>query len=390
MFSSRSQWNIDLNRLSQLLRAKRLRGESIVDLTESNPTRCGFLYPADDILRAIADPSILAYHPEPFGMLNARRAVAEFYARSGTPIDPNRIILTASTSEAYTFLFKLLCNTGDTILAPQPSYPLFEFLGRLNDVELRYYRLNYDGEWRIDFESIRSNLSNNTRAVVVVHPNNPTGSYVKQDEFDALCRYAIERDCAIIADEVFEPFGLIPESRRANIVSCEKDVLLFSLNGISKLLALPQLKVSWILACGGSPKIKDALGRLEIIADTYLSVNTPAQVALPELLQCAAAIGGQVRARVKANYELLLALISGSSISAYFLEGGWYAVLRLPGTQSDEEWATNLLEQRNIVLYPGHFFSIEQESSLVLSLISPTDVLERGVKDIRQYVEKNG
>jgi alanine-synthesizing transaminase len=389
MFSSRTRWNTAPNKLTQLLRTKRLQRESIIDLTESNPTRCGFSYPADDVLAAMADPSILSYQPEPFGLQGARKAVAEYYSPCGTTVDPNRIILTASTSEAYTFLLKLLCNTGDNVIVPQPSYPLFEYLCRLNDVELRHYRLIYDGEWRIDFESLRSTLTERTRAIVVLHPNNPTGSYVKQHEFDAVCRLAMERDCAIIADEVFGLFSIAPDGSRANVMSCDKDVLLFSLNGISKLLAFPQLKLSWIVVGGRSPQAGEALDRLEVIADTYLSVNTPVQAALPGLFRHLSLIAGQVCARVRENYELTLKLLSRSTVSVYYLEGGWYAILRLPGTKSDEEWATELLEQSNIVLYPGHFFSFEQGSSLVLSLILPRDVLESGLKGVRQFVEEN-
>jgi alanine-synthesizing transaminase len=390
MFSSRTRWNTALNRLAQLLRAKQMQGETIIDLTESNPTRCEFSYPADDILAAFADPSIVSYHPEPFGLVSARRAVAAYYSARGILVDPERIVLTASTSEAYTFLLKLLCNPGDNIIVPSPSYPLFEYICRLNDVELRHYRLTYDGEWRIDFESLENVLTYGTRAIVVVHPNNPTGSYVKHDELEKLGRYAVKRDCAIIADEVFEPYSLAPDGRRAKIMSCEKKALLFSLNGISKLLALPQLKISWIAVGGGSRGVGEALDRLEVIADTYLSVNTPAQVALPRLFQHLSLMGEQVCARLRSNYEALLRILEGSNISVYHLEGGWYAILRFPGAKTDDEWATGLLEREGVMLYPGHFFSFEQESTLVLSMILTPDVIQDGVERIRRFAEEQG
>jgi alanine-synthesizing transaminase len=389
MFSSRTRWNTALNRLAQLLRTKRMRGETIVDLTESNPTRCGFSYPADDIVAAFADPSTVSYHPEPFGLLSARRAVAAYYSTRGISVDPGRIVLTASTSEAYTFLLKLLCNPGDAIIVPSPSYPLFEYICRLNDVELRHYRLTYDGEWRIDFESLESVLTYGTRAIVAVHPNNPTGSYVKHDELEKLGRYAAERDCAIIADEVFEPYSLAPDRRRAKIMSCEKKVLLFSLNGISKLLALPQFKVSWIVV-GDGRAAGEAIDRLEVIADTYLSVNTPAQVALPGLFQHLPLMGGRICARLRENYEAVTEILEGSNISVYHLEGGWYAILRFPSAKTDDEWATGLLEHEGIMLYPGHFFSFEKESALVLSLILPPDVIQDGVERIRRFAEERG
>lgn len=389
MFSSRTQWNTTLNRLTQILRTKRSLGESIIDLTESNPTHCGFSYPADDIIAAVADPLIVSYQPEPFGLPSARKAIAEYYSKNGDVVDPDHIALTASTSEAYTFLLRLLCNVGDNVIVPRPSYPLFEYLCQLNDVELRYYRLAYDGEWHIDFESLESNLTSRTRAIIVVHPNNPTGSYVKQDEFDRLCRYANGRDCAVIADEVFGSFSLAPDTRRANIVSSKKDALIFSLNGLSKLLGLPQLKVAWIIVGGGGRQAREALDRLAILADTYLSVNTPAQVALPRLLQLLPTTG-EICARLRANYDLVLHTLEGSNVSVYRLEGGWYANLRFPGTRSDDEWATNLLEQMNIVLYPGHFFSFEHGSSLILSLIPPTDLVFEGMRRIRRFAEDRG
>jgi alanine-synthesizing transaminase len=295
MFSSRTDWNTTPNRLSELLAEKHRQGTPIIDLTESNPTHCGFSYPNEEIIAALTDPSIVSYNPEPHGLLSARKAIAEYYAVYGIAITPKQIIITSSTSEAYSFLFKLLCNVGDEIVVPQPSYPLFEYLCQLNDVALRYYRLAYDGEWHIDFASLQAQLTNRTRAIILVHPNNPTGSYLKQNEFDRICSLASEHYCALIVDEVFGPYEISPDPQRAQILNFRYPVLLFSLNGISKLLGLPQFKLSWIVVQGSSPQTAEALNKLEIISDTFLSVNTPVQLALPKLLQYSSVIGNQIQ-----------------------------------------------------------------------------------------------
>ena len=387
MFSSRTKWNMLPNELSDVVAAKRLRGETIIDLTESNPSRCGISYPEKDILSALADESSLLYQPEPRGILLARKAIAEYYAALGVALIPEDITLTASTSEAYSFLFTLLCNACDEVIVPRPSYPLFDYLCQLNDVALRHYDLEYDGEWHIDFESLESALTNNTRAIILVHPNNPTGSYIKQEEFERVCAVAAEHQCAVIADEVFGPYTLSSDTHRASMVTSHASILFFSLNGISKLLGLPQFKLSWIIVRGNSQQKKEALSRLDIIADTFLSVNTPAQVALPKLLEQSKFIGEQIRTRVHSNFHVLQKIFADSSATVFRAEGGWYGILQLPQFHSDDVWAVELLRQRNILIHPGHFFDMKQKSCIVLSLLPSPEFFSDAMLQIQSFVE---
>ena len=388
MFSSRTDWNTTPNRLSSLAAEKRLRGESIIDLTESNPTQCEFSYPSKEILSALTEPSIVSYQPEPRGLLSARKAIAEYYAVHGIAITPEQIILTSSTSEAYSFLFKLLCNVGDEIVVPQPSYPLFEYLCQLNDITLRQYRLAYDGEWHIDFASLQAQFSDRTRAIVLVHPNNPTGSYLKKNEFDQICSLASEHHSSLIADEVFGPYDMSPDVHCANILTSQSFVPLFSLNGISKLLGLPQLKLSWIVVDGNLQQRDEALNRLDIIADTFLSVNTPVQVALPKLLRCSSDIGNQIRLRIQTNYRLLQKVFADSSTSVLRVEGGWYSILQLPQKYSDDYWAEEILTHQNILIQPGHFFDMEQKSCIVISLLSVSDLFDDALLRLQRFIEE--
>ncbi len=388
MFSSRTDWNTAPNRLSGLAAEKRLRGETIIDLTESNPTKCEFSYPFREIISALNTPSIASYQPEPFGLLSARKAIAEYYAEQGNAIKPEQIILTSSTSEAYSFLFKLLCNFGDEVVFPQPSYPLFEYLCRLNDITLRNYRLDYDGEWHIDFESLQKQFTEKTRAIVLVHPNNPTGSYLKQNEFDRVCSLADKNSFSIITDEVFGPYYILPSIHRAHILNSQSPVLSFSLNGISKLLGLPQLKLSWIVAHGSSLHTTEALKRLEIISDTFLSVNTPVQLALPKLLYDFSDIGNQIRTRIQTNYRLLQNIFMGSTISVFRVEGGWYAILQLPRKNNDEDWAEQILIKKNIIVQPGHFYDFERESCIIVSLLTISKIFKGSLEEIRKFVQE--
>jgi aspartate/methionine/tyrosine aminotransferase len=376
------------NQLSDLVVAKRQRGEAIIDLTESNPTRCGFSYPKKEILAALANESSLLYQPEPRGLLIARKAIANYYATLGVTVRPEDIVLTASTSEAYSFLFKLLCNVGDAIIVPQPSYPLFEYLCQLNDVALRHYCLAYDGEWHIDFESLQSTFTDRTRAIVLVHPNNPTGSYLKQSEFEQVCTFATEHNCAVITDEVFGPYNFSSDTNRASILTSNTSILFFSLNGISKLLGLPQLKLSWIIVRGNPQQTDEVLNRLDIIADTFLSVNTPAQVALPKLFEHSQFIEEQIRLRVYSNYHLLQKIFKDSKVSVLHVEGGWYAILQLPQFQNDEGWAVELLHQQNILVHPGHFYDIKQKSCVVISLLPTSELFTDALSQIRLFVEQ--
>ena len=367
MFSSRLDWNLSPNPLARLLEEKRRAAARVLDLTESNPTRAGFAYPRE-IVEAFADERVLRYDPSPRGLASAREAVAGYYAARGREISPEQILLTASTSEAYSYLFKLLADPGDEILAPRPSYPLFEFLAALESVRVRQYPLRYDGSWHIDFAAIQ--ITPRTRAIVVVNPNNPTGSFLKSDEWSRLEALGLP----ILSDEVFSDYAFdraAAPSHRA---------LIFSMSGLSKIAGLPQMKLGWIAAEG--PSHEAALERLELIADTYLSVSTPVQIALPKLLQASSAMCGQIRERTRANLRHLRAVAQGSALEVLKVEGGWYAVAQVPRTRSEEEWALHLLSDRDVLVQPGFFFDFESEAFLVLSLLTPGDVFEEGVRRI--------
>lgn len=371
-FSRRLRWAQPANRLSQLIAEKRKAGAAILDLTESNPTRVGIVYPPG-LLNALANERGLVYEPTPRGLESARRAVAEYYGRA-IPIE--RILLTASTSEAYSYLFQLLADPGDEILSPRPSYPLFDFLAGLSSVNIRQYPLRYDGSWHIDFEALEGVITQKTRAIVVVNPNNPTGSFLKRDELGRLESLAARHGIAIIADEVF--------GSPATTLAGERTALTFSMSGLSKVAGLPQLKLGWIVASG--PRYAAAMEALELIADTYLSVSTPVQVALPNLLKAGASIRAQIEARTTANLEHLRHALAGSAGNPLNVEGGWYAVVRVPRTHSEEEWVLRLLEEQNVVVQPGFFFDFESEAFLVLSLLTPPETFAEGLRRLRAFL----
>ncbi|HTD42840.1 MAG TPA: pyridoxal phosphate-dependent aminotransferase [Bryobacteraceae bacterium] len=387
MFSSRLKWDSAVNPLAALLAEKRRAGKSVLDLTESNPTHAGFEYPGDEILSALSDPGCLRYDPAPRGLHSAREAVAEYYARRGVAVDPSRILLTASTSEAYAYLFKLLANPGDEILVPRPSYPLFEFLAAMESVQLRQYPLRYDGAWRVDFEGLDHVTGPRARAIVVVNPNNPTGSFLKREECARLEEFAATRGIAILCDEVFSDFALAPDSTRVPTLAGGGNALTFSMSGLSKIAGLPQMKLGWIVA--GGPKHEEALNGLEWIADTYLSVATPAQVALPRLLQAGEEVRAQILERTRANLEFLrLAIGSSSPCRALNLEGGWYVTLQVPRTRSEEEWALDLLANHDVLVQPGFFYDFDSEAFLVLSLLTPSQVFQQGMAQVLHLTEK--
>ncbi|MGH9649795.1 MAG: pyridoxal phosphate-dependent aminotransferase, partial [Terriglobales bacterium] len=303
MFSSRTNWDLTPNRLAAELARLRARGREVLDLTESNPTRCGLKYESRAILKALARPAALQYHPDPRGMASARESVADYYRKRGggaasLRVDPQKILLTASTSEAYSFVFRLLCEPGDQVLLPSPSYPLFEFLAGLNDVELVPYPLLYDHGWEIDLHSLESAITLRSRALVVVNPNNPTGSFVKAHEIKALNRLCAARSLALVADEVFLDYAR--EGKVRPSLAANRQVLTFALSGLSKVSALPQMKVAWAVVNGPKPEVRRAMARLEVIADTYLSVSTPAQLALPGLLAQRRPVQAQIRRRLAA------------------------------------------------------------------------------------------
>ena len=383
MFASRTGWSLTPNRLSELARQRRERGLPLLDLTESNPTRCGFTIDAEEILAALHNPRALTYEPDPRGLLMAREAVAQYYAERGVEIHPDQIFLTTSTSEAYSFVFRLLADPGDSILAPQPSYPLFDFLGGLNDVEVRPYPLLYDEGWLVDLEALRSRWESRTRAVLVVHPNNPTGSYVKKGELLRLVELSCRSQAAVIADEVFADYAFAADPDRVISHAQASDVLTFTLSGLSKISALPQMKLAWIVVNGPRELRIDAQARLEVIADTYLSVSAPAALATPRWLAYRHEIQPQILERVKANLRKLDELLTrGLPLSSLNVEGGWYTILRVPSTRSDEDWAVELLTQEGVMVHPGHFYDFPSEGFLVLSLLPAPAIFAEALRRI--------
>jgi alanine-synthesizing transaminase len=384
VFSSRLNWSLRPNRLSALLEEKRAAGADVLDLTESNPTRAGFAYPQAEILTALADTDALRYHPSPRGLDSAREAVAGYYRDRGTKILVENILLTASTSEAYAYLFKLLANPGDEILAPRPSYPLFEFLADLESVHIRQYPLRYDGVWHVDFDALEQAITPRTRAIVVVNPNNPTGSFLKRAELDVLDSLAAERGLAILSDEVFRDYAFADEGDRVSTLAGERQALTFSMSGLSKIAGLPQMKLGWIVASG--PRKAEALEALELIADTYLSVSTPVQVALSRLLALSGGIMEQIRQRTASNLARLRETMLGSAATLLRTEGGWYAVLQVGRSRSEEEWTLKLLGESNILVQPGFFFDFESEAFLVLSLLPEPAKFAEGVSRLRSII----
>ncbi|MGA2376119.1 MAG: pyridoxal phosphate-dependent aminotransferase [Candidatus Sulfotelmatobacter sp.] len=370
MFSNRTNWKLTQNRLTEALEQVRSSGAHVLDLTISNPTRAGLHYDEPQILRSLSSPQAMAYDPQPKGLPSARAAVADYYRTDhGIDLDPDRLLLTTSTSEGYSFVFRLLCNPGDELLVPKPSYPLFEFLADLQDVKLVPYPLIYDHGWQMDFPSLPSAVTKRTRGVVVVHPNNPTGSYVHPEEQKSLNRFCREHGLAVIADEVFLDYAHDREKRQS--FAANQAVLTFTLSGVSKISALPQMKVAWIAVAGPPADLEAAQARLEVVADTYLSMNAPIQWATPALLDQRKTIQPQLLDRVRGNLaELDHQLSTQKTCQRLNIEGGWYAVVRVPVTQTDEELALDLLRRKSVLLHPGHFYDFPSDGYLVLSLIT--------------------
>jgi len=388
MFSRRTRWDLSLNRIAAALAAYRETGRQVIDLTESNPTRCGLDLPADAILAAVRHGATLGYAPDPMGDPAARACLAADYAARGHPVAADRLLLTASTSEGYAFLFRLLADPGDTVLAPSPSYPLFEYLARINDVSLGHYPLAAGLDFAIDLEALSRRIDDRTRAILVVNPGNPTGTYLKRAEADALLALCRDRGIAVICDEVFSDFPFKADPDRVPSLAGRTEVLIFVLNGLSKMLALPQMKLGWI-AVGGPPgAAREATGRLEMIADTFLSVNTPVQRALPALLALRGAIQDAIRDRLAANRRSLARGVADHpSCRLLDTEGGWSAVLRIPGTRSEEEWALRLIEADGVLAHPGYFFNFAGEGFLVVSLLPPEETFAEAAGRLLARIE---
>lgn len=384
MFASRTNWNLKPNRLAKALEHHKSSGRRLLDLSASNPTECGFKYEAPAIMRSLCAPASLQYRPDPKGLKSARLAVSDYYAERGARVAIDDLILTASTSEAYSFIFRLLCNPGDELLIPTPGYPLFDFLADVNDVKLTRYPFFYDHGWHIDMHALKQAITQRTRGVVVVHPNNPTGHFTKAEEAAQLNQICSGKEMAIIADEVFLDFSL--ESEQESFVR-NSAALTFAMSGISKISGLPQMKFAWLAVSGPQDVKREALARLEMIADTYLSLNAPIQLAAPVLLQQRKQFQQQLMTRVRANLaDLDSQLVERQHVSRLAVEGGWYAVLRVPAMRPDEELALELLEKHEVYLHPGHYYDFPGDGYLVVSLITPEQDFHEGMGRILSAV----
>jgi len=384
MFAKRTNWDMTPNRLSEALAAHRAAGKPLIDLTVSNPTECGFEYDGAAILEALHNPEALSYEPNPRGLESARGAVARYYADREEKISADDIFLTTSTSEAYSYVFRTLCDPGDELLIPSPSYPLFDFLADIQDVSLVRYLLLYDHGWQIDFHALEQAITPRTRGVIVVHPNNPTGNFVKSAEMAKLNAICSARDIAIIADEVFLDFAL--DGSRAASFAANRGATTFTLSGLSKISGLPQMKAAWLVVSGPKQWKSEALARLEVIADTYLSANAPVQLAIPKFLEERHGFQKQVMSRVRRNLaELDRQLAGQKAVSRLKVEGGWCAVLRVPATRSDEDLAINLLAARGVSLHPGHFYDFSSEGVIVVSLLVPEMQFGRGISELLAF-----
>jgi len=384
MFASRTDWNLKPNRLAEALERHKSSGWRLLDLSASNPTECGFKYDAPAIMRSLCAPASLQYRPDPKGIKSAREAVSAYYAKHDERIGVDDLILTASTSEAYSFVFRLLCNPGDELLIPTPGYPLFDFLADVNDVKLVRYPLFYDHGWHIDMHALKQAITPRTRGIIVVHPNNPTGHFTRLEEITQLNQICSANQMAIIADEVFLDFSLgVPQKSFA----ANSGSLTFTMSGISKISGLPQMKFAWLVVGGPEDIKREALARLEMIADTYLSLNAPIQLAAPVLLQQRKQFQQQLMARVRASLaELDAQLVGHQQVNRLVVEGGWYAVLRIPATRPDEELALELLEKHDVYLHPGHYYDFPGDGYLVVSLITPEQDFNEGVRRLLSEV----
>jgi aspartate/methionine/tyrosine aminotransferase len=383
-FSRRTQWNTEESELARAHRERVQAGLTIADLTASNPTRCGFEYPPG-LLAALANPAALDYDPQPRGSLRARQAVCDYYASHGVRVEPEQIILTTSTSEAYSFLFRLLCDPEAEILAPQPGYPLFDYLAALDDVRIRPVSLVYDHGWQIDPESFRRAINAGSRAIMLVHPNNPTGHFTQPWEVEELGQLCREHGLALVVDEVFLDFSFEEPAR--SFAAGLEGVPVFVVSGMSKIAGLPQMKAAWIVATG--PDREPAQDRLEVIADTFLSMNAPVQGALPSWLESRGVIQEQIRERTQANLaELDRQLVRLPAVQRLVAGGGWYAVLRIPALQPDEQTVLELLEH-GVWVQPGYFFGLPASGWLVVSLLAPGNEFSTGVTRLVDSLETN-
>lgn len=378
-FSQRTGWDTGESAFARAIREAQAAGRRLVDLTVSNPTVCGFEYNADAVLGSLNDAQGLVYDPDPRGMRSAREAVAAYYSDHRAVVDPDALVLTTSTSEGYGYLFRLLCDAGDEVLVAQPSYPLFDFLADLEDVRLQPYPLFYDYGWWIDFSELERRIGPRTRAIVVVHPNNPTGHTTKTAERAKLEEICQRHSLALIVDEVFLDYPVEADARLDSFSAGQHPVLTFVLSGMSKIAGLPQMKAGWILTLGPESARQAALNRLEMIADTFLSMNAPVQLSLPRWLSTRQQIQSQILARVRQN----MAAAAAAEVDMLKVEAGWTAILRLPRLEDGDALAMRLLQESGVVVQPGSFYGIAEGGRVVVSLITPAASFSEGMRLIR-------
>lgn len=391
-YSDRLPWSAPSNAYTLLLQQRRLAGDSLLDLTISNPTEAFADYPHKEIAVSYCAIGDFSYQPAPLGLAEARLAIANWYEIQGIQAPPNRIALTASTSEAYSILFKLLCDPGDEVLIPNPSYPLFEYLARAEAVKTSPYRLSYDGGWFVDLDSVKRAISARSKAIIVVNPNNPTGSFLRKRELQELSALAASHGVALISDEVFMTYPAVTYTDveapdRISTLIGQNEVLSFSLNGLSKAAGMPQMKLAWMVVNGPEREANSALGKLELLLDNYLSVGTPVQRALGSLLRNGAAIHAKINSRLRRNRETL-ARFKDHAVEALSCEGGWSAILRVPTVQTEEGWITSLLSEHGVVVQPGYFYDMASEAYLVLSLLAKPDDFAEGISRLGRLADR--
>jgi alanine-synthesizing transaminase len=389
VFSDRTGWNREESPLARAVAALRAAGLPVLDLTASNPTQCGFPQNIARVLAPLAHESALTYAPQPFGRELAREAVCGYYDRHGCAVSHEHVCLTTSTSEAYSFLFRLLCNAGDEVLLASPSYPLFDYLAALDDVKLQPYPLFYDHGWAIEPDAVARRIGPRTRAIALVHPNNPTGHFVSGTERAELEKLCVARGLALIVDEVFLDYQwAVASAVPGSFAAGPHPALTFVLSGMSKIAALPQMKLSWITIFGPEAQREEARARLEVIADTFLSVSAPVQEALPHWLADAGSMQEQILERVAKNLAELDRLVQGTAVSRLDGEGGWYAVLRIPAVLEDERFALQLVEREGVLVHPGSAFGFTDCGWLVASLLPVPEIFAAGIEALISEVKR--
>jgi alanine-synthesizing transaminase len=392
MFSARTSWDRTANPLTIAVEGAKASGRALIDLTESNPTRAG-IFGTEPLVAELGHPRGTAYEPAPFGHPEARRAVSAYYGARNIAVDPDCVVLSASTSEAYSWIMSLVCDPGDSILVPRPSYPLLGWIAASQGVKLTGYPLVREADFRIDLDELAFAIDERTKAIVLIHPNNPTGSFVRESEARALAELARRHDVALIVDEVFGDYALegAPRDAVPSFASPLAAPLVFTMSGLSKVLLLPQCKLGWTVLSGFDDKVREALARLELIADTFLSVATPVQLALPALLGHRPAVQQAVTERLRTNLraldEAITELGPTAPVRRLPAPGGWYAVLEVPRLHDEDKWVDLLVREESIIVHPGHFFEFDRDGFLVVSLLPAPEPFREGA---RRLVRRTG